>query len=82
MQDAEASVIGHVAGRGRHEGRVGALRVRSDQGVEFLLGTGLSDAERERPPAIGSQVSFTHRGFTADGVPRIATFLRVRSEHF
>ena len=82
MQDAEASVICHVAGRGRHEGWVGALRVRSDQGVEFLLGTGLSDAERERAPAIGSQVSFTHRGFTADGVPRFATFLRVRSEHF
>jgi DNA ligase 1 len=82
LQDAEARVIGHVAGRGRHEGRVGALRVHSDQGVEFLLGTGLSDAERERPPAVGSKVTFTHRGFTADGVPRFASFLRVRSEHF
>lgn len=78
LQDAEGVVIGHVAGRGRHVGRLGALRLRTDQGVDFLLGTGMSDAERATPPALGSQVSFRHRGFTADGVPRFASFLRLR----
>ena len=78
LHDAEARVIGHVAGRGRHAGRMGALRVRSPAGVDFLLGTGFSDAERESPPPLGSWVTFTHRGFTADGVPRFASFLRVR----
>jgi len=82
LHDAEARVIGHVAGRGRHVGRMGALRVRSASGVAFLLGTGFSDAERESPPPLGSWVTFTHRGVTADGVPRFASFLRVRSEHF
>ncbi len=80
--DAEARVLGHLAGQGRHAGRLGALRVRTGQGVEFLLGTGFSDAQRERPPAVGEVVSFTHHGFSADGVPRFASFLRVRSEHF
>ena len=76
-QDDEALVLGHVAGRGRHAGRLGALRVRTGQGVEFLLGTGLSDAQRDRPPAIGAVVSFRYRGLTAAGVPRFASFMRL-----
>jgi DNA ligase 1 len=77
LHDAEGQVLARLAGRGRHAGRVGALRLRTPQGVEFALGTGFSDAQRESPPAVGSVVSFTHRGFTADGVPRFASFLRV-----
>jgi len=82
LHDAEARVLGHVAGQVRHAGRLGALRVRNAQGVDFLLGSGFSDAQRDSPPAIGTLVSYTHRGVTADGVPRFASFLRVRSEHF
>jgi DNA ligase-1 len=82
LHDAEARVIGHIPGRGRHGGRMGALRVRSEQGVDFVLGTGFSDAQREQPPAIGTLVTYTHRGVTAAGAPRFASFLRLRSEHF
>jgi len=78
VHDAEATVIGHVAGRGKHAGRLGALRVRTDDGIEFLLGTGFSDAQRERPPLPGAVVTYTHRGSTAGGVPRFASFLRLR----
>jgi DNA ligase 1 len=78
VHDAEAVVVAHLPGRGRHSGRLGALQVRIDGGIEFLLGTGLSDAERETPPPVGSVVTFAHRGFTAAGVPRFASFLRVR----
>jgi DNA ligase-1 len=56
--------------------------VLNEQGVSFLLGTGFSDAQREHPPAIGTLVSYSHHGLTADGVPRFASFLRLRSEHF
>jgi DNA ligase-1 len=78
LHDAEGRVLAHLAGRGRHAGRLGALQLRTAQGVEFALGTGFSDAQRDDPPAVGSLVSFTHRGFTADGVPRFASLLRVR----
>jgi DNA ligase-1 len=78
LADAEAVVIGVVPGRGRHAGRMGALRVRSEDGVEFLLGTGFSDAQRDSPPPPGSTVTYTHRGHTAAGVPRFASFLRLR----
>ncbi len=77
--DAEAVVVAHVGGRGKHAGRLGALQVRTAEGVEFLLGTGLTDAQREAPPAIGSVVTFAHRGLTSSGVPRFASFLRLRS---
>lgn len=78
QQDAEAVVVGHVGGQGRLEGRMGALRVRADDGTEFLLGTGFSDAERAAPPPVGTVVSYRYRGRTAAGVPRFASFLRVR----
>jgi DNA ligase-1 len=79
LQDAEARVLAHLPGRGRHAGRLGALRVRTGDGIEFDLGTGLSDELRDHPPAVGSLVSYTFRGRTAAGVPRFASFLRLRS---
>ena len=79
QQDADAVVVGHQRGQGRHAGRLGALRVRTDDGKEFLLGTGLSDEQRNRPPAIGAVVTFNYQGTTAQGIPRFASFLRVRT---
>lgn len=76
--DAEAVVVGHVAGRGRNIGRMGALHVRTGEGIEFLIGTGFSDAQRKEPPQRGAVVSFSHRGLTDAGVPRFASFLRLR----
>ena len=78
LYDAEAVVIGHAPGKGRHAGRLGALRVRSEAGIAFEIGTGLSDQDRLHPPAVGQVVTFTHQGYTAGGVPRFASFLRVR----
>ena len=78
LDDAEAEVIGHVEGRGRLQGRLGALRVRTVDGTVFLIGTGLSDALRDKPPPVGAWVTYTHRGLTERGVPRFASFMRLR----
>lgn len=78
VADAEALVVAHVAGRGRLEGRLGALQVRTPEGVEFLLGSGLTDTQRADPPAVGSVVTYRYRSVTASGVPRFASFVRVR----
>lgn len=77
-QDAEAVVIGYEPGRGRFSGQMGALRVRTTEGREFLLGTGFSDAQRRDPPAIGSTVTYRYRAETRTGLPRFASFLRER----
>lgn len=80
VQDADAVVIGHLPGRGRHAGRLGALVVRRAAGTVFQLGTGLTDALRDQPPPLGSTVTFSHHGLTPQGVPRFASFLRVRPD--
>ncbi len=79
-QDAEATVVGHLPGRGRHGGRLGALIVETEAGVRFRLGTGFSDAQRETPPPLGSVVTYRYHGLTRDGVPRFGSFLRVRDQ--
>ena len=79
-QDAEARVIGHVGGQGKFAGMLGALQVETDDGRRFRLGTGFSDAERRDPPPIGSTVTFKYYGLTATGLPRFASFLRVRED--
>lgn len=75
--DAEASVVAHRPGQGRYEGMLGALEVRTPEGRRFLLGSGLSDAQRRAPPAVGSEVTYRYRDLTISGLPRFATFLRV-----
>ena len=76
--DAEATVIGHQPGRGKYAGMLGALRVRTAGGVEFMLGTGLSDADRRQPPPVGTLITFRYRELTARGLPRFASYHRPR----
>ena len=75
--DTEATVVAHHAGKGKYAGVLGALEVRTPQGRRFLLGSGLSDAQRRDPPAIGSEVTYRYRDLTGSGLPRFASFLRV-----
>ena len=79
-EDAEAVVIGHVPGKGKNAGMLGALRVRTEDGREFSLGTGFTDKQRSNPPPIGTTVTYRYRDLTNTGMPRFASFLRVRVE--
>lgn len=76
--DAEAFVVGYTPGQGKYAGQVGALIVEDEQGRRFRLGSGLSDAERVMPPALGSRVTYRYNGLTASGLPRFARYLRER----
>ena len=78
LDDAEATVIGYVAGKGKYTGKMGALQVELADGKRFQIGTGFTDAVRANPPALGKLVTFTYRGLTKNGLPRFASFLRIR----
>ncbi|SEA05480.1 DNA ligase-1 [Variovorax sp. YR216] len=78
--DAEARVVEHIGGRGKHGGRLGALLVEMPNGKRFKLGGGLTDAERENPPPVGTWVTYRYNGTNPSGVPRFARFLRVRED--
>lgn len=80
FQDAEAVVVDHIEGQGKYEGLLGSLLVELSDGRRLRIGTGFSDAERANPPEPGQQITFKHHGYTATGLPRFASFLRVRRD--
>jgi DNA ligase-1 len=79
FHDAEARVLAHQEGSGRHKGRLGALLVEMPDGTTFAVGTGFSDAERERPPAVGSLITFRYQELSEAGVPRFPSYVGVRA---
>ena len=78
--DAEATVIAHEPGKGKFAGKLGAPCVRTDDGREFSIGTGLTDADRESPPPLGTVITYRFQGLTAKGLPRFPSYLRVRRD--
>ena len=79
-EDAEARVVAHLPGEGRYAGQVGALLVEMPDGRRFRLGSGLTDADRRRPPPLGAWVTYRYSGLHESGLPRFASFVRVRSD--
>lgn len=80
FSDAEAVVIGHIPGKGKFSGMLGAVLVKMPDGREFKIGSGFSDEQRRHPPAIGSTISYKYQGTTASGLPRFASFFRARND--
>ena len=81
--DAEAVVVAHVPGKGKHQGRMGALQCRMTTNCTsktFKLGTGFNDAVREHPPTVGTIVTYKYQELTNGGIPRFPVFLRVRGK--
>lgn len=80
FSDTEGVVIAHNPGKGKFHGLMGSLALRLEDGIVFNLGSGFSLAERRHPPPVGAVVTFKYQGFTSNGIPRFASFLRVRKD--
>ena len=81
--DSEARVVEHLPGKGKYAGKMGALLVEMPAAegrpaLRFKLGTGFSDGQRLNPPPVGSLVTYRFRGLNDSGIPRFATFMRIR----
>lgn len=79
-QDSEAEVIGYRPGKGKYQGMVGALVVKTPDGKIFAIGSGLTDALRQTPPPLGAVVTYRYNGLTKHGLPRFARFMRLRQQ--
>lgn len=77
FRDAEATVVGYDAGTGRNHSTIGAIVAQLQDGTEFRVSSGLTDAVRHNPPAVGSLFTFKYQEMTDGGVPRFPSFLRV-----
>ncbi len=80
LRDTEAEVVALIPGKGKYTGMMGALQMKTPEGKLFKLGTGFSNEQRKNPPPIGSTVTYTYRDLTKTGLPRFASFLRLRQE--
>jgi DNA ligase-1 len=80
FHDAEARVIGHERGAGKHKGRLGSLQCQMPDGTVFNVGTGLSDAERLNPPPVGAIITYRYQELSNDGVPRFPSYVGVRDD--
>lgn len=80
-QDAEATVVGHLPGRGRLTGLTGALLMEMPDGKRFRLGSGLSAAEQHNPPALGSRITYRYQTLTKRGLPRFPRYWRKRESY-
>lgn len=80
FQDAEAVVLGHLPGKGRLRGKMGALLVELDSGRKVRIGTGFTDEERNDPPPEGAVITFRYSGHTSTGLPRFASYVRIRDD--
>ena len=78
-EDAEAVIIKHIEGKGKYQHQLGAIQVKTPEGIIFKIGTGFSDKERKNPPPIGSTITFKYVGKTQKGIPKFASFLRQRT---
>jgi len=76
--DSEGTIIAYKNGNGKYDGLVGALILKLHNGKILSVGSGLSDKIRANPPALGEVVTFRYNGYTSNGLPRFARFLRVR----
>ena len=79
--DAEAVVIQHLPGKGKFKGMLGSLLVESKDKKRFKIGTGFSNSERENPPPVGAVITYKYFGLTSTGLPRFASFMRIRNTH-
>lgn len=75
--DAEATVVGYDCGTGRNASTIGAIVACLQDGTEFRVSSGLTDALRRDPPAVGTAFTFKYQELTDAGVPRFPSFLRV-----
>ncbi|KAG2526586.1 hypothetical protein JM16_003698 [Phytophthora kernoviae] len=78
FHDGEAEVLAYEDGKGKYVGMVGALRCRMASGKMFKVASGLSDQQRDKPPAIGSIIVYKCQELTNDGIPRFPVFVDLR----
>ncbi len=78
-QDAEAKVIGHTQGKGKYQGQLGAIKVKTKDGIIFKIGSGFTDKQRAVPPEVGTIITYKYNGLTERGIPRFARFWRIKA---
>ncbi|KAG0244086.1 hypothetical protein B0O80DRAFT_225962 [Mortierella sp. GBAus27b] len=76
--DEEAIVIAQVKGSGKNSHRMGHLEVKTPDGRTFSVGSGFTDAQRDRPPKVGTVITYKFQELSNKLNPRFPTFVGER----
>ena len=74
----KADQQGYVEPRDAHTAPPSPRPAAPETEIRFAVGTGFTDAQREKPPAIGATITFRYQELTDGGVPRFPSFVRSR----
>ncbi|KAF9924314.1 hypothetical protein FBU30_005680 [Linnemannia zychae] len=76
--DEEAIVVAVVKGSGKNSHRMGHIEVKTPDGRTFSVGSGFTDAQRDKPPKIGSIITYKFQELSNKLTPRFPTFIGER----
>ncbi|KAF9353935.1 hypothetical protein BGX26_008294 [Mortierella sp. AD094] len=76
--DEEAIVVAQVKGSGKNSHRMGHLEVKTPDGRCFSVGSGFTDAQRNRPPKVGTVITYKFQELSNKLNPRFPTFVGER----
>ncbi|KAF9173150.1 hypothetical protein BGX21_010060 [Mortierella sp. AD011] len=76
--DEEAIVVAQVKGSGKNSHRMGHLEVKTPDGRCFSVGSGFTDAQRDRPPRVGAIITYKFQELSNKLNPRFPTFVGER----
>jgi len=77
-QDDECVVLEILPGKGKYTNKMGALKCQTKAGKIFKVGSGFTDAQRQNPPKIGSEITFKYYGFTKNKKYKHPVFLKIK----
>jgi DNA ligase 1 len=85
MYSMDCKVVGLYEGEGKHEGRMGGLKLTQENGLACDVGSGFTDEDREviwKDPscAVGRIAEIKYQELTPDGVMRFPVFMRWRND--
>ena len=80
FHDEEGIVVGHQTGHGKNSGVCGAVLLKTPDGRDVKVGTGLSDAQRKKPPKKGAVVTYKYFEVSKSGAPRFPVFVCERTD--
>jgi hypothetical protein len=82
LHTLEGVVVEIVPGQGKHEGRMGAVKVQMKNGTVTSVGNGFGDAQREDagPAWLGRTMEFTANAVFESGNVRHGRFVRWRED--
>lgn len=70
--------MGTQKGSGKHSHRMGHLEVKTPDGRAFSVGSGFTDAQREKPPKVGTVITYKFQELSNRLNPRFPTFVGER----